>query len=215
MKTKRCSICHKYKLRKYFYKSKYVKDGLQSMCIKCDIKRSKIYRKNHKIEITERVKLWTQKNSLRVKLRVKNYEKRNAIKIAKRKRKYYKLNHKKIQKVHTQYMKKIRKINLTLRLTENLRRRINTLIRQNYKSQETLILLGCSVEFLKLYLASKFTTGMSWKNYGKWHIDHIKPCASFDLRKPNEQKKCFHYTNLQPLWAKDNLRKKDKFSKKG
>jgi hypothetical protein len=112
-------------------------------------------------------------------------------------------------------MKKIRKINLTLRLTENLRRRINTLIRQNYKSQETLILLGCSVEFLKLYLASKFTTGMSWKNYGKWHIDHIKPCASFDLRKPNEQKKCFHYTNLQPLWAKDNLRKKDKFSKKG
>jgi hypothetical protein len=48
---------------------------------------------------------------------------------------------------------------------------------------------------------------MSFKNYGKWHIDHIRPCASFDLSKASEQKECFHYTNLQPLWAEDNLSK--------
>jgi len=66
-------------------------------------------------------------------------------------------------------------------------------------------LVGCSIDFLKQHLENKFKPGMSWKNYGKWHIDHIRPCASFDLRKPAEQKKCFHYSNLQPLWAKENL----------
>ena len=73
-------------------------------------------------------------------------------------------------------------------------------------------LLGCSLDFLKQYLEFQFKKGMSWSNYGKWHIDHIKPCASFDLSKPNEQHKCFNYINLQPLWAIDNLRKKDKIS---
>jgi hypothetical protein len=59
-------------------------------------------------------------------------------------------------------------------------------------------------------LEKQFTKGMNWKNYGKWHIDHIKPCASFDLSLEHEQKLCFHFTNLQPLWAKDNIRKSDK-----
>jgi hypothetical protein len=59
------------------------------------------------------------------------------------------------------------------------------------------------------HLESKFTEGMSWSNYGYkgWHVDHIKPCASFDLSDPEEQKKCFHYTNLQPLWWYDNFKK--------
>jgi hypothetical protein len=78
-----------------------------------------------------------------------------------------------------------------------------------YKSNRTLKLLGCSPKFLKEYLESKFTRGMNWSNHGRfgWHIDHIKPCASFDLSKPAEQAKCFHYSNLQPLWWQDNLQK--------
>lgn len=51
---------------------------------------------------------------------------------------------------------------------------------------------------------------MTWENYGEWHIDHIKPCASFDLNDPEQQKLCFHYTNLQPMWAKENQKKADK-----
>ena len=75
------------------------------------------------------------------------------------------------------------------------------------KSAKTLELLGCTVEQLQTFLAAEFTEGMTWDNYGEWHIDHILPCASFNLEDPEEQKKCFHWTNLQPLWALDNIRK--------
>lgn len=81
------------------------------------------------------------------------------------------------------------------------------------KSSKTLELLGCSLKSLKSYIESKFLDGMNWDNYGYhgWHIDHIRPCCSFDLTDPEQQKQCFHYTNLQPLWAKDNLRKHGKY----
>ena len=52
---------------------------------------------------------------------------------------------------------------------------------------------------------------MSWDNYGDWHIDHIRPCCSFDLSKIEEQEKCFHYSNLQPLWAEENMTKGGKY----
>lgn len=70
-------------------------------------------------------------------------------------------------------------------------------------------MLGCSVEDLKTKLEAQFQSGMSWDNYGRtgWHIDHIRPCASFDLSDPMQQAECFHYTNLQPLWALDNMKK--------
>lgn len=68
-------------------------------------------------------------------------------------------------------------------------------------------LLGCSIEQLKVHLEKQFSEGMNWSNYGEWHIDHIKPCCSFDLSIDEQQAKCFHYTNLQPLWASDNQSK--------
>ena len=67
-----------------------------------------------------------------------------------------------------------------------------------------------NIESYKKYLEAKFQNGMDWTNYGEWHIDHIIPCAKFNLTNPEEQKKCFHYTNTQPLWAKDNLSKGSK-----
>ncbi len=74
-------------------------------------------------------------------------------------------------------------------------------------------LIGCSSKELESYLETQFTEGMTWDNYGYygWHIDHIKPCASFDLSDPEQQKLCFHYSNLQPLWAKENIKKSNKY----
>jgi hypothetical protein len=79
------------------------------------------------------------------------------------------------------------------------------------KRGRTAELLGCSIENLKIYLESKFKVGMSWQNYGKiWEIDHIMPCAIFDLAKPEHQKRCFHFSNLQPLFITANRRKQAK-----
>jgi hypothetical protein len=103
--------------------------------------------------------------------------------------------------------------NIGFRIAGNLRSRIRIALKGICKSKSTVKLLGCSIKYFKNYLKSKFLEGMSWKNYGYygWHIDHIRPCTTFDLSNPEEQHKCFHYTNLQPLWAKDNLIKSDKY----
>jgi hypothetical protein len=78
------------------------------------------------------------------------------------------------------------------------------------KSQKTMELLGCSCEFLKEHIESKFKDGMSWENRSSFHIDHIRPVSSFDLTDPEQQKIAFHWTNLQPLYPIENIRKSDK-----
>jgi hypothetical protein len=110
-------------------------------------------------------------------------------------------------KKHYEAKKRRLKNNPSYKLSVNIRRRILLALKGTTKSKSTLNLLGCSVSELWQHLESKFQPGMTKENHGVWHIDHIKPCASFDLTKPEEQEKCFHYTNLQPLWAKDNLSK--------
>lgn len=95
------------------------------------------------------------------------------------------------------------------RLARNLRKRLRSAMKDNFKTGSAVSDLGCSIEDFKLYLESKFSDGMSWDNYGRegWHIDHILPLSKFDLTNQEELKKACHYTNLQPLWARDNRRK--------
>lgn len=95
------------------------------------------------------------------------------------------------------------------RLARNLRKRLRTSLKLNFKSGSAIGDLGCTIDELKLYLQSKFQEGMSWNNYGRygWHIDHIVPLSKFDLTDREQLKTACHYTNLQPLWWNDNLRK--------
>jgi hypothetical protein len=111
--------------------------------------------------------------------------------------------------------KKRMEVDIDFKLRIYLKTRIRMALKRKNKSTTIMNLTGCSVKELRLYLESKFKKGMSWDNYGYygWHIDHIRPCASFDLSKPEEQAKCFHYTNLQPLWQKENMKKADKYGK--
>lgn len=75
------------------------------------------------------------------------------------------------------------------------------------KSERMHKLIACTPAHLVAHLQSLFTGGMTWANMGAWHIDHIRPCASFDLTKSDDMSACWHWTNLQPLWAKDNIAK--------
>ncbi len=108
-----------------------------------------------------------------------------------------------------------RKNDPSFRMLSNLRRRLSYLVSLHSakKSKQTLSLLGCDMPFFLNHLKYKFTEGMTFDNYGEWHIDHIKPCDLFDFTIKEHQEQCFHYTNLQPLWSIDNRIKSNKVLK--
>lgn len=135
----------------------------------------------------------------------KRYRENNKEKILAMRKKHYAL--KGNEQAKAWQKKKMNDIGF--RTKKRLRGRIYVALKRGVKSEGTMLLLGCSIDFFKQYFESLFTEGMSWEKYlaGGIHIDHKIPCKNFDLTKPEEQKRCFHYTNLQPLWELDNLRK--------
>lgn len=125
---------------------------------------------------------------------------------------YQRVNKVKIATYQASYRKEKLQNDPYYRLSLILRCRLNSAIKNKIKSGSAISDLGCSIEFFKDYIESKFEPGMTWDNHIKfgWHIDHIRPLASFDLSDPNQIKLACHYTNLQPLWWKDNLVKSKK-----
>lgn len=208
-----------------FYKCESRYDGLQSICKDCgrmqmkkyyiktkliySLKAKKYYRINKK-KLLNRRKKWYLNNTEDAKKYKQEYQQNNKEKI----KDYYLKNKKQIIKNQIQRQKIRLKTDINYKLKIGLKNRVRLAIKHNQKSGHTLELLGCDIEFLKKHLEAQFKDGMNWENYGfyGWHIDHIRPCVSFNLSKPEEQKNCFHYTNLQPLWASDNLSKNDKWN---
>jgi len=112
------------------------------------------------------------------------------------------------RKKRTVYYSRRRREDPVYRLEGNLRGRVIKAVRGASKSARTMELVGCSVDDLRAHLEAQFRPGMTWANYGSgWHVDHVRPCASFDLSDPEEQRRCFHWSNLQPMWAGENLSK--------
>ncbi len=107
------------------------------------------------------------------------------------------------------YKAEKRRTDPNFRIADNCRRRINAAIAGKDKSANTLALLGCTLSELKMHLEKQWTPGMSWMTYGKhgWEIDHIKACDLHDLSDPAQQRACFHFTNLQPMWRELNQSK--------
>jgi hypothetical protein len=160
------------------------------------------YYSKNKDKIKKRLKEWYLENKEKRKERYKENSRMN----------YYKDKKKKMAKVMA-YQKIKNKTDINWILRKRLRGRLQKALKGIIKSKRTMELLGVPhLDFLKAWLQSQFKEGMTWENRHLWHIDHIIPCSSFDLTKPEEQAKCFHYTNLQPLWASENLSKGNRIS---
>jgi hypothetical protein len=172
--------------------------------------RSKKYYHNHKKEVKEYCKIHREEKINYLK----NYQKINKEKLNIKNREYQK-NHKEYLYLKAKERRNNRlKIDINFKLTCSLRGRLYHAIKENQKSGSAVEDLGCSISDLKVYLESKFQEGMSWKNWNRtgWHIDHIIPLASFNLQNREEFLKANHYTNLQPMWAEENIKKSNKVS---
>ena len=112
------------------------------------------------------------------------------------------------------YIRNREKVDVEFRLLQRIRGRISAVLNGRVKNSSTLRLLGCTVPELRAHLEKQFRPGMSWLNYGEWHVDHIRPCASFDFSEPTSLSQCFHYTNLQPMWGADNAKKNSRWEGK-
>lgn len=217
---KKCSKCEVTKSLEQFPNDPKCSDGKRGTCKEC--------RKGH-------IKLWVPKNEEHLKCKKCNETKPyslfaskgskqkpykcksclNSLERSKRtndpksynkkKRESYQRNKEQINATRRKTLQKRRDEDPKYRVMMALHCRLYMAVKE--KKGKTMELIGCSKEDLTKHLESKFRDEMTWENYGEWHIDHIRPCASFNLEDPEEQKKCFHWTNLQPLWAVENMAK--------
>jgi len=183
---KRCSCCKEIKPFSDFHKCSSRHDGLKEYCKTC--KKAK-----------------EQSRWLKIRNNPEELKRRKI-----NKKKWLAENKDYAREYHNNYCNQRRAEDIEFRILTNLRTRIVKVLNGNSKSKSTLKLVGCSLQVLRQHLEAQFLPDMSWDNYGEWHIDHIIPCDSFDLTKKSAQYQCFHYTNLQPLWEEDNLKKSNK-----
>jgi hypothetical protein len=177
---KLCKACNQTKNLDQFYARRGRKNSVQHSCKECSKAEKRIWQRTNSSKVNANSTKWQKANS--------EYYKN-----------YKSANHKQRYNNDIQY-----------RIKHNLRTRLNSAVKNNSKTGSAIKDLGCSIEQLKAHLESQFLSGMNWDNYGEWHIDHIDAISKFDLINTEELKKACHYSNLQPMWAKDNLSKGDK-----
>jgi len=223
---KQCNKCLEFKEENEnnFYRNSRNKNIFDTICKCCHNKKSKEYTDSHKEDIKKYKSEYYKDNEKVIKNNGNQYYLDNKDNILVKRKEHY-INNKESKKLinkrwrlnnkersneyHRLYMEDRLHNDIEFKLKNTFRHRIYTALTLGVgtKAHKTTELLGCSVEEAKRHLETLFQEGMTWSNHGLWHIDHIRPCASFDLTDPEQQKECFNYNNLQPLWAEDNLRK--------
>ena len=221
-----CNKCNETKELHNFSIRKDVKDGYRSCCKQCQLETSKIYEQKNKEKISKYRKLYCQTHKEIILKNKKQYYLEHREEILLKKQQYFLKNKEKIDRYRKKYLaregnrlkraiyerkyrKEKAKIDVIFRMSRCLRARLGAAIKGGQKTGSAIKDLGCSIDEFKTYIESKFQPGMNWHNWGikGWHLDHITPLSKLDLTNPEQFKKACHYTNLQPLWAIDNLKK--------
>jgi len=185
--VKNCTKCQIDKELKEFSQRVESKDGFRNQCRACCEAKKKEWKQRHQEREQQNNARYYQENKAVVGLRV------------------------------AQYHRERLQIDIGYKLAHSLRKRTREAFILGIKHNQSNNMagsavrdLGCTPQELSVYLKDKFWPGMTFENYGEWHIDHKTPLSSFDLTDREQFKDACHYTNLQPLWAKDNLKKSDK-----
>lgn len=199
-KSKRCAKCLHYFDVSNFWKDAISKDGHRSKCISCESKQNAQYKKANKSAITLTRRKYGLLNKEKIKETRKKWRAANIEQIRANRRQYYHKN----------------KCNPLYKLPLYIRNRIRKVLIGLTKPGSSVKELGCTPKELKQHLEKYFEPGMTWDNWSPtgWHIDHIKPLVCFDLTDVNQFKEVCHYTNLRPLWAKDNLDRRKDYGRK-
>jgi len=227
---KKCNKCNLEKDYDLFYKDKTKKDGYMNYCKSCKkiyesenkekIKQSKkIYYSENKEIIIAKNRKYISENKDKVKEMYREYYINNKDSKIEYQKKYYNINKEKIQKykkdnsvkINERYNKRYKNDDL-FRLKKTIRCLIYKTLKSsdNNKKSNTTEILGCSYEDFKLYIEEQFVEGMSWENYGEWHLDHKIPISWAETEE--QVYELNKYTNFQPLWAFDNQSKNNKYA---
>lgn len=222
---KKCTKCGETKPRSAFHKDG---SGVVPHCKTCQALIYAAYRKAHPDKDRASKRRYVEANHERTLLGKANYRNAHREEVRAKGRVYAgeyrrqhprlvlertadwrKRNRDQIGAYQNEYTKRRRFVDPSFKMTMALRNRINAVLRSGgaIRTERTETLLGCTIAAFRAHIEAQFRPGMTWENHGEWHIDHIRPCASFDLRDPAQQRQCFHYTNLQPLWAAENMKK--------
>lgn len=168
--------------------------------------RLKWYAENRNSAL-EAMRKWKKDNPEKVRKHSKKWRLQNPEKVKEIGRKSIIKNPEKKKLREKKYRKKRYHNDVNFRLASILRNRLGKALKNNFKKGSAVRDLGCSIEKLKIYLESHFESGMTWENYGEWHIDHKIPLSSFDLTDPEQFKIANNYLNLTPMWAILNRQK--------
>lgn len=219
--TKRCPKCKTFKSILMFFKDKHTKDSLACWCKNCVYEKNRKwkvrnldkcieYSENFRKRNPETIKMYYRENRIKMLEKQKIYQEENREKCQEKARRWAKNNPDKVR-IKSAKQRSTLKGKLNMIITAGVYKSLHGT--KNGRKWESL--LGYNYEQLKKHLEKQFTDGMSWGNIGLWHVDHKIPISAFNFEKPEDLdfKRCWTLKNLQPLWARENLRKNDKLSK--
>ena len=211
---KGCQSCGEVKSTQYFYIGK--DNRIRSKCIVCSKQEQKTFREENPEVLRQRWKNWRDNNVEHRKQYNKKYREENVEQRRQSRKQYYQKNREQEIKNNIERQKQRLQTDELFKIKEQYRAVMKSAFRRMgwSKTTKTQEIVGCSWETFKTHIENQFQEGMTWDNHGfgegHWNYDHITPIST--AKTEEDIIKLNHYTNFQPLWAEDNLKKSDKIS---